>query len=295
MRLQVEGQKEATANIIGVWEPFTVSCVLLVNFDELFEGQFVVKLYDRRFGEKMRRCERAQPWNPDLEDEYREYVDAGCASEFYDLCQEKRGDTFWLGDNWPDWSKAQQEAYLQKISVDSYNVEKRAYGLLQDMQGNQIPHIFAHVSVRSSDEPNEYLDPPGFVLEYIEGYRLTELERKAPRKAWQGVCDEALQIVHAISDHGTCNQEVRPRSFVVHEMLSGPGTKEYKVFMTDFGMCLFRSDARNEKEFEFWQSDADEEGNLSVAMQQRLDGGFQYEMSSKKRELDKLKNVLPLF
>jgi hypothetical protein len=55
-----------------------------------------------------------------------------------------------------------------------------------------------------------------------------------------------------------------------------PGTGKLKVFMTDFGMCLLRGQAKSDKEFNAWQAEEDEEGAIGLVMQSNLKGGFKY-------------------
>jgi hypothetical protein len=74
-----------------------------------------------------------------------------------------------------------------------------------------------------------------------------------------------------IGDQGVCNRDVKTRSFIV---CKDPGTGKWKVFMTDFGLCFFRSQAKSDREFNSWQADEDEEGPAGRVMQNNLKRGF---------------------
>ena len=121
-----------TANIIRVIEPFTVCSLMAVQLnDGEFQGRFILKLFDRRFGARMRRHEAAAPWSEEVEEEYREFVSSGWIRIFLDMVsRECAEDLFFLTDNWRDWSRAQQEAYLWYILDDSYDQEKKSYAMM---------------------------------------------------------------------------------------------------------------------------------------------------------------------
>ena len=38
------------------------------------------------------------------------------------------------------------------------------------------------------------------MLEYVQGFHLTNLEEFAPKAAWQQICDEAIRIINRIGD-----------------------------------------------------------------------------------------------
>ena len=279
--MQVDRQGPANASIIKVFEPFTLSCVVIIQLDHPpFKGRFLLKLYDRRFATQLRRDEKASPWCPQIESKYLEFVRDGRASEFFDLCTAKyREDEYWADDQRETWNEAQHEAYLQYLCRRTYDMEKDAYKKLHDMQGKHIPRLFARPVLQSSSDSgsaNEYLDCPAILLEYIEGFPLTTLADNAPKKDWQSVCEDAIRVVHMIGDRGICNKDVRTRSFIVRE---DPETKKFDVFMIDFGLCVFRSQAKSDREFNEWQADEDEEGAVGRVMERNLKGGFNYHLS----------------
>lgn len=290
MSFKVDEGRQVTAKITGLIEPFTVCSLLLVELDdEQFQGQgqLLLKLYDRRFASSMRLFEEARPWSEEIEEEYRSFVHDEQMEPFMDEVRRQCPvDRYYLTDNWPEWSRAQQEAYLWHILDDSYHQEKKSYEMMQDIQGVHIPRIFSCVSVQTNPqgEANEFLEIPGFLMQYIEGFTL-EYIKEAPPEAWQGICDEAISIVHKVRDYGILNRHVRPRSFVVKQE-----DGKYKVFMLDFGMVRFRTNAWGEGQWKHWQADEDEEGCIADRMKQMLGDGFEYKPSQKRMELKPLKD-----
>ena len=158
-----------------------------------------------------------------------------------------------------------------------------AYKNLRDIQGHHVPHLFARPFLQLSDSylANKYFDCPGILLEYIQRFPLTDLADNAPKKDWQYVCEDAIRVVHMIGDRGVCNRDVKTRSFIVCK----EGTGKWKVFMIDFGLCFFRSQAKSDREFNAWQATVDEEGATGRVMEWNLKGGFEYRRSPRSQWL----------
>jgi hypothetical protein len=250
-----------------------------------FVGRFVLKLYDRRFATQLRLDEEASPWSSQIEFEYSVFVRGGRASKFFDLCTAKyREYEYWPYEDREEWNMAEHEAHLQYLCHRTYQTETNAYKKMHDIQGKHVPRLFARPFLQSSDSglASKYLDHPGILLEYIQGFPLTNLADETPMKNWQYVCEDAIRIVHMIGDRGICNKDVKTRSFIVCE---DPGTEKFKVFMTDFGLCLFRSRAKNDREFNGWQALEDEESAVGHAMKKKLEGGFKFYRSSRSEKL----------
>ena len=171
-------------SVMSVFEPFTLSCVALVHSGSPpFEGLYVVKLYDRCFATDLREQESIPIWTTDFEAEYSQFIRRDCAPEFFDLCTK----VFREALDWADeeqieaWDKGRQEAYLQCLCRQVYNTESYACDLLHDIQGIHVPRLFARVFLQTSDKPNEDLDCPGFLLEFINGFQLANLAENAAR------------------------------------------------------------------------------------------------------------------
>ena len=196
-----------------------------------------------------------------IEKKYSEYVRAGLASRSFEHWRTKlKEDEYWQDDQREEWAPDQVEAYLQFLCERAYNTEEYTYTLLHDMQEKNVPRFLGEVILESSTKHNsdldtsfnQHLDCPGIILQYIPGFPLTNLAEKAPQDKWQTICEEAIAIVHRVGDRGICNRDVKIRSFIVQEH---SGWETSQVFMIDFGLCVFRSDAEDEREFREWQAD----------------------------------------
>lgn len=100
-----------------------------------------------------------------------------------------------------------------------YKAVIEVYDILKDIQGKTIPQLFASVTITSCSSPqgsNEYLDIPGILLQYINGFPLTAVAAHAPKETWQSLCEEAIQIVHLMNDRGTLNQDVKKKGALLY-------------------------------------------------------------------------------
>ncbi|RAQ47418.1 hypothetical protein AFGD_008750 [Aspergillus flavus] len=263
-------QQEITAQITRVFEPFTLSCAMMVLLDHPalgLAGHLVLKLFNRRFAAQLRKDDKLNPWTPETERQYHDFILDGSASEFITRrntngkMAEEEGHT---------WNDPQNEAYLHDHMQDLYETEVEAYHTLKDIQGKDIPQLFACLTVpssSSSQEPsvNKYIDVSGVLY-----------------KVWQSVCNEAIQIVNRIGDRGILNEDVKTRNFIAQE---NPGRK-FKVFMIDSASCNFRSEYEDETDWWKWKAIQDEEGAVGYVMQEYLHGGFVYRRSARYKQLD---------
>ena len=100
----------------------------------------VLKLHDR-FCPKLRDMVRYD-WNEVAEDDYKAFVESGGADKFKPECMHSP----WPGH--PGWLIAQYEKWLHDICSKLYTSEIQAYNLLQQMQGINIPKLFATVTLK---------------------------------------------------------------------------------------------------------------------------------------------------
>lgn len=221
LRLHLDDENHVTAEVVEVFQPFTLSCVMAIRMNtSRLKGTFVLKLYDRIHASQLRDDEEL-PWDPKTESEYRQFVSDGRATKFFDHCEAKSAvDEYWADEERDEWTKVEHEAYLQFWCRKTCNTERTVYDLLRDLQGKHVPTVFARPCIRDTSDPvsgsaSGYLDRPGLLLEYIQGFPLTDLASRQPREDWQGLCEEAILILHLISQKGICNKDVRTRSFIL--------------------------------------------------------------------------------
>lgn len=287
LQLGTPYDQEIGARITQVFEPFTLSVAMVVLLDSPalgLEGHMVLKLFDRRFAAQLRKDENINPWTTDIKKKYHHFIVDGSASKFITELNSNSNMAEEEGDTWDD---CQNEAYLHDHMQDLYETEVEAYNTLKDIQGKHVPQLFACLTVPTSSSSQEasvkkYIDIPGILLQYVDGFPLTDIATHAPREMWQSVCDEAIQIVHLIGHRGILNEDVKTRSFIVRE---NPGNK-LKVFMIDFALCKFRREYQDEADWWEWKARQDEEGAVGVLMQKYLKGGFVYRRSDLYRKLD---------
>lgn len=155
------------------------------------------------------------------------------------------------------------------------------------MQGNDVPQLLACVvmpgfSLAEPEPIGRYIGVSGILLQYIEGFPLTDIADHAPRERWQSICEEAIQILHRTGDRGILNEDVNTRSFIVKkDMRAG---SRYKVVMIDFALCNFRKDYADDDDWSGWKAIQDEEGAVGLIMQDRLKGGFVYRRSNRYKK-----------
>ncbi|KAJ5139018.1 uncharacterized protein N7515_003866 [Penicillium bovifimosum] len=272
----------ADAHITKVFEPFTLSSVMLIRMacsSLRLEGDMILKLFDRRFATQLRDYEKIRPWTPGLETEYHQFILDGGASEF--VAQLNDGET----PEGSTWSAAMDETYLHDHMLDLYKTEVQVYSNLKEIQGTDVPNLLASaiMPIPYPDQASsEYTDIPGILLQYIDGFPLTDIEEYIPRESWQAICEDTIRVIDRIGDLGILNEDVQTRSFIVRED-AGNG---FKVTMIDFALCKFRQDYKDVYDWDKWKSIQDEEGAVGYVMQRRLKGGFSYHRSARYEKLD---------
>ncbi|KAJ5296096.1 hypothetical protein PENANT_c021G08032 [Penicillium antarcticum] len=272
------------AKIIKVFEPFTLSCVMVVRLeypDFDMEGDLVLKLFDRRFATQLREDEKIHPWTLDIEERYHQFIlDDGAEKNIQMLNTNSESRSEESGTR----NDAQNEAYAHDRSADFYKSEIRAYRTLKDIQGTEVPKHYACVTLPTSHEASmrQYADIPGILLQHIEGFRLVDLAAHAPRESWQYICEDAIRIVNICTDRGILNLDVRTRSFIIERIRED----KFKPVMIDFALCRFREDFDSEEDWRLRKSGADEEGAIGRYMQTILQGGFDYHHDAYNLKLD---------
>ncbi|KAG9849259.1 hypothetical protein KCU98_g2795, partial [Aureobasidium melanogenum] len=281
--------------------PATLSCVMLIRFVDppIFNNtsECVLKLHDRRFSTQIRSDEGAAPWTPEIENLFQAFVQVDDASEFFSYWDAERAtNPYWQGSsvhNRDRWSQAKVEAYLQWESTSAYETEKKAYELMTDLQGVDVPKVLGEVVLdtagdiqmgKGSDsimsdrsDINPHISScPGLLLQHVQGFTLTDLVTNMDREHWQITIDAAIDILHRIQNVGILNRDVKTRSFIVDPLT-------HKVMMIDFGLVFFRDQVDDDREWQSRQASQDEEGAIGLTMSSMLEeeagGGYIYRPS----------------
>ena len=177
------------------------------------------------------------------------------------------------------WDTAHDEAYLFSISCDQYRSEVNAYAHLEDLQGKRVPQFLAHVHMNVFPTDNPLFQVHGILIEFIEGYHLSELPNEL-QSTWQSICDEAIRTINLIGDHGVLNEDVRPHNIILRKQATSPAPE---IFVIDFGQCRFREDYESDADWVHEKSVQDEEGAIGYVMAHGSGGKIDYKPSDRYR------------
>ncbi|KAG9849751.1 hypothetical protein KCU98_g2698, partial [Aureobasidium melanogenum] len=271
----------------------TLSCVMVIRFIDppVFNGtsECILKLLDRRFSTQAREDLELASWTPELEQQFQDFVRNGDAEEFFSYWDaEKEFDCDWSAfyvTNHRKWSPAKWEAYIQWQTIDLYETEKKAYQLMAALQGVVVPKMLGEVILDLSTEAakitsdGELADAksmtsdtndnprisiiPGLLLQFVDGFELTDLHEHLPREQWQSVVDSSITTLRQIQACGILNYDANTRNFIIDPT-------SHKAMMVDFGITKFREDVDSDREWDKMQAYKDEEFLVAMAIQHRL-------------------------
>jgi len=281
------------ARIIRPIRPFTSSCILqvvLLTSDDASnahlpsEQPFILKLYDRRFASNTREQRKLAQWTPEREEALVTFVRSGQLEAFLATVDE------WSLATRDDLDEAQKETVIAHYYRELPVSEIAAYELLQELQGDDIPVLYADVrldfvktasgNLSSSREEtkNEFLEIKGILIEYIPGFILEDVETQAPESAWPSICEQAVSTVNKIGDYGVLNKDVRPTNVIVRakhcreesRSEQEEQTTGYDIIVIDFALCDFRKNWGTEEEWRAAKHTQDEEGAIGYVMEGKL-------------------------
>lgn len=209
----------------------------------------IIKTYDHRFAADLRWDYGLKPYSTRIEQEYRNYIAEGQqAKSFLNRLHEYEArDEEFVDESCTD---AEDELFLRRKCAQMYNAEVAAYDRLKPLQGDMIPRFFGTACIpdtqnnsetvdNSSAQHNEIsLDIPCIVLEYTPSFSLDQIIDNAPQDAWQGIVDQAADIVRTYNDYDILNEDVRMQNFIVERM----SQERYQVRLIDLAMCKLRSE-----------------------------------------------------
>jgi hypothetical protein len=273
--LDVDKGNVIRCKIVKFFEPSTLSCVMeveLLGQSESKPKRAVLKLFDRRFASQLRSDHRIGLLTIAKETALGDFVRSGDHTPFLDHL--RNYDDFEMPKE--DWNTGEHETYLQNMCLDMYTTEAAVYQKLENLQGQQIPRLFAQVRLQEmpkssasetmSGQAMEFLEIKGLLLELIDGCTLSEMPRKVPREYWGDICHQAIQVVRLLDDYSIRNEDVRPSNIMV--MRSAPN--KHRIVMLDFAQCVFRKPEDTDKQWGRLKWSRDEEGAIGMVMQHRL-------------------------
>ena len=123
------------------------------------------------------------------------------------------------------WNDGESEALLADKLYNIYKSEVTAYNKLHEWQGSRLPRLIASVNLslvvtgeeetRDTTTRSELFQIKGVLLDYIEGFPMSELQDKTPQSVWQDIIDEAVSCVHLLGTCGILNDDIRTGNFMI--------------------------------------------------------------------------------
>ncbi|PYI11517.1 hypothetical protein BO78DRAFT_425991 [Aspergillus sclerotiicarbonarius CBS 121057] len=204
--------------IIHVFEPFDTACVVAVSIERPpigLEGMLVVKMFDRRFATAQRLKHGCAYWSRGIEAKYREFTRGRESSMFL----ENMGTRVPSEEEQKHWRVGRREAHITAVMQKYYMTEMETYRRVRELQGTYIPWCFGtvHLSWEASDIPGNAMrwSSPGLLLQYITGFPLERLAYHMPRQAWEGIRQDATNVVSILRSRGLQNLDATPKNLVV--------------------------------------------------------------------------------
>ena len=254
-----------TTKIIKLFQRVTVSPVMLVEIEK-GKPVMVLKLFDRRCCPKLRDG-IPYDWNEDAEDEYKDFVESGEADKF------KSESKHSLRPGNPGWPISQYEKKLHDRCSKLYKSETKAYDLFRQMQGINIPKLFATVTLQygssSKNEYQHYFEASGILMEYIQGVNLMDICDHLDSSIWVNIVETVTSLVGRMSQLNFLNYDVHPSHVIVREV-NDQNRTHYEPVMIDFAMSRIR---RADEFDEDWYEDKlawDEENIIDQIMSNRF-------------------------
>ncbi|CAI4212719.1 unnamed protein product [Parascedosporium putredinis] len=98
-----------------------------------------------------------------------------------------------------------------------YHSEVAVYQRLHNVQGKLVPQLITSgfldgsfmTEVNNQDQTSFQIK--GILLQYIEGFTLTNLISQAPQSSWQNIINQAIRITHILGDEEILNADSRLR------------------------------------------------------------------------------------
>lgn len=128
-------------------------------------------------------------------------------------------------DATPDSSIASSRQKQNSLEEKSTSMEHENSSSLHKMQ-KSLMEI-------TSSPTTKLFEVEGLLLEYIEGYTLSEMANLAPMDDWGRICDQAVKVIRLLDDYSIRNEDVRPSNV----MVSPTSSESYRIVMLDFAQC----------------------------------------------------------
>ncbi|CUA67198.1 hypothetical protein RSOLAG22IIIB_07259 [Rhizoctonia solani] len=261
----------AKAKVVHVYSPFTMSSVMRIaltsqSTDMMLPGEAVLKVYDRRFADGIRKEYDIDLPTHEGEARYAGYLQSGNAAHTKDQIDEA---AYQLPDDAPELIEL-GEHMVSILSRSLFESEKAVYSVLSSMQGKYIPTFYGTTRLLGEPLFSFDTDVPGILVEFIPGTNLSHID--PTRIDLHAVCSTAVDIVNCYSDLNVLNRDMRLENFIVKPSGSG-------VMMIDFGHCRIRREDENDQAWGEAKCIEDEEGAIGYVVQNKF--GWNYVKSGR--------------
>lgn len=263
------------ARVSKLLEPWTLSVVMVVDILATpgaldAPRRSLLKLYDRRHSTQSRSDWHTVDWTPDVEHQLVDLSRTGKAQRFLDKWREDPD----FDDDDETWGIAENEAGLSEHMQELSRTETKVYHSLRDHQGGRIPRLYAEVILQTNPQDDlgrspELFDIPGILIEYIDGFRLSDLTKHTDETEWNYLVNRAVDVTGEIlNPSNVLNQDVRPDNMMVCR--DPAWERGYRLVMIDFGNCRFRGDDETMEEWGLAKHRQDEDGAMGEIMKIKL-------------------------
>lgn len=165
---------------------------------------------------------------------------------------------------------------LSDLVHHEYVTETEVYDELREHQGTLIPKFYSAVTLHIGPENEplgespELFDVHGILIEYLDGFRASEVAKHADRSDWNYLVNRASKVVgHILHDSDVLHDDVRPANMMVCP--DETGERGYRLVLVDFGSCRFREEGETDAEWGLAKHRRDEEGAMGCIMQLQLE------------------------
>ncbi|KAJ4318761.1 hypothetical protein N0V94_004275 [Neodidymelliopsis sp. IMI 364377] len=291
----------APVMVVRIYEPATN-----------LEGDFVLKTYDRRHINNLRKKE-ADTWSRawDMEFEKRrwskdfvEFFLKSMASEYLGYTGESDEEGDDQGESHEEDKNeldAYNELYFEVFCLRMYSAELEVYRRARKhrIDGIHVPRFISSVRIPRSYHSKHcqhrgasIKGRPGVLMQYIPGFSLIDLYYEEfpapPRQDWQYIVDDGKGVVQYYMQHMDMRNEDDnlARNTVVHW---DPITQKWKCKLIDFGHCLFREEGMSDWDWRKNQAWIDEEDcigrHMEIFLKERKNFDYVFERSQYWQDL----------
>lgn len=293
------------ARITKLFNPFTMAPVMVVQIHAPYvdlRGDFVLKIYDRRYASAVREEEEIPEWDAAHEVQFqKEQWRDPSLKLASDLIKQESHQTYSAeGESATEEivdaqdRNASSECGWQELELDytctrTYIHELETYRRAREhsIDGKDVPRFISTVRVpqtywsRYCTAPSYATEGiPGILLQYIPGFPLSDLyDVPSPvpeQSTWKHIIDDgARAVANMVQSLGVNNLDTCPRNTVVHW---DPIKEEWRCKIIDFGRTVFQSKATSDDEWRRRQAQLDEEASIAQYMEGFLkrEKGFWY-------------------